>query len=395
MRSILALALTIVLSGCLGSQKPVPPDLGAPDIAASDQQHPGDVASEIATPAETTSPADLGASEVVDTSGETKAETAAPDTTRPFVKYFAPALAATVPFDAVIELEFSEPMIKLSVEKAFSLSGNGKVDGVFKWDTVGGSLGTKVTFTPNAPLKELTVHTLQISQDATDAAGNPLLPNFDPIWKNVFTTGRLPKAPVGDLIEPYMPSFVTLNQKSAKTSYISGYLLENNVTVELLVDGQPSGITTTAPQGDFQFTNGQLVQAGIAGLDPTVPDYTSKTVKIRVINGTGHADSEDQITYEKDTIAPQVTQVAPSGTVSVGSAFKITLSEPVYGVNQASVYIQSVSSNVVYDNDQIITLTPAAPLGALTSYKLYVTTSVTDLAGNPFAIDYIMSFQTQ
>jgi hypothetical protein len=100
------------------------------------------------------------------------------DTSNPTVVETDPAALATdVPVNKVILVRFSEIMDKNSVERAFTLSFMdagvpNNVGGTFNWSTDGKS----VTFTPLGSLNENTVYTITITDDAWDAANNPLFP---------------------------------------------------------------------------------------------------------------------------------------------------------------------------------------------------------------------------
>ena len=66
----------------------------------------------------------------------------------------------------VVSLDFSHDADKASVERHFSLAGNGiRVRGVFLWN------GKKMTFTPLVPLEKNTEYTINVSANAQDTSG--------------------------------------------------------------------------------------------------------------------------------------------------------------------------------------------------------------------------------
>ncbi|UCH88901.1 MAG: Ig-like domain-containing protein [Thermoplasmata archaeon] len=71
-----------------------------------------------------------------------------------------------VPVDTMISVAFSEPMMKASVENAFSITPN--VPGIFNW------VGTTLMYTPLISLSYETQYQVLITADASDLVGNNL-----------------------------------------------------------------------------------------------------------------------------------------------------------------------------------------------------------------------------
>jgi hypothetical protein len=131
-----------------------------------------------------------------DHAGNTESASAGNDTwtivdpTRPYVTNSSP-LGANTSRSPVIQVTFSEPMDRDSVEEAFSIAG---VDGNFTWSADSRIL----TFLPNAVLAGGTTFIVVISTEARDVAGNHMQ---DPLTFQ-FTTVPAPASAalsIGDL----------------------------------------------------------------------------------------------------------------------------------------------------------------------------------------------------
>lgn len=96
---------------------------------------------------------------------------AVPDTTAPTIVAVTPANQeqAADP-EALVRVEFSEPMDKLSAQQAIGFSSPAGITGSFTWDAT----GKTVSFRPAAALAGNTTHQWQVSTAAKDLAGNAL-----------------------------------------------------------------------------------------------------------------------------------------------------------------------------------------------------------------------------
>ncbi|HWM50542.1 MAG TPA: Ig-like domain-containing protein [Thermoplasmata archaeon] len=90
------------------------------------------------------------------------------DVTRPTVTAYVPT-ATNATTSAIIQITFSEPMDRASVEKAFTISGG--MNGTFQWS----SDSRSVTFLPSRALQAGTTYTVVLGTTATDRAGNQML----------------------------------------------------------------------------------------------------------------------------------------------------------------------------------------------------------------------------
>ncbi|HLE54103.1 MAG TPA: Ig-like domain-containing protein [Thermoplasmata archaeon] len=104
------------------------------------------------------------------------------DSTLPIVSTVIPSSNATgVPIDAVVEVQWSEPMNLTSVATPITVSlrevlSGAYVSGSFGWV----SLGVTLDVTPDSPLKPLTLYELRVNTSAMDASspGNPMAAAF-------------------------------------------------------------------------------------------------------------------------------------------------------------------------------------------------------------------------
>lgn len=110
------------------------------------------------------------------------------DTTAPQVTATSPLDNATaVPINAVITVDFNEPVSALSLNSAFLLTddGSNQVDGAVSYEDSDGDALWRAKFTPDANLKDQTQYTMVLLNVVQDLAGNPIAAEHT--WS--FTTG--------------------------------------------------------------------------------------------------------------------------------------------------------------------------------------------------------------
>ena len=104
-----------------------------------------------------------------------------------------------------------------------------------------------------------------------------------------------------------------------------------------------------------------------------------------------------------DFKAPKVVRVSPpnrAGRVSRRTRVKVRFSEPVIGVNAASLQLvasngRTVKSRVAFRaGSRVATLTPRRALGRTRRYRVRVSRAVTDTAVNPLARTFLSAFAT-
>jgi hypothetical protein len=104
------------------------------------------------------------------------------DVTRPTVTSYGPT-ATNATSSPIIQITFSKPMDRASVQRAFSISSG--INGTFQWS----SDSRSVTFLPNRALQAGTTFTVVVGTTATDLAGNQLL---DPLTYQFSTVAAAP-----------------------------------------------------------------------------------------------------------------------------------------------------------------------------------------------------------
>lgn len=101
-----------------------------------------------------------------------------------------------------------------------------------------------------------------------------------------------------------------------------------------------------------------------------------------------------------DTSTPEIfaiTVAAGATCVPVTQKIKITFEEQMDSLtlNPGTIFITGVAGSVTYDaGSQVATLSPNANLAANTTFTVNVTTGVKDLAGNPLAALFQLTFRT-
>ena len=122
-------------------------------------------------------------------------------------------------------------------------------------------------------------------------------------------------------------------------------------------------------------------------------------------NAAGNWSNSGTLTTTVDTIPPTVLFLNPangSADIALDTNISATFSEQIdiMTITTTSFYLQDpsgnpVSGSIVFSGgDTISTFTPSNNLGTVPTYTAIITTTVTDLAGNPLAADETWSFDT-
>jgi YVTN family beta-propeller protein len=341
--------------------------------------------------------------------------TAGADTTPPTVSTTAPAAGATgVGTNAVISATFSEAMNATTIGAAtFELRAPGNV---LVAATVAYNPTTRVaSLTPSAPLATATSYTATVRGGASDprakdASNNALAANST--W--TFTTAAPP-----DTTPPTVSAFAPAN---GATGVAPGAVVTATFSEPMAV--------ATVTGASFELRNGAALvtatvaynaSARVATLTPTSSLLTSTTYTATVRGGAGGvADSAGNVLASNsswsfttgvvaDTTPPTVTARTPAAAatnVATNSVVTATFSEPMTAasIDGASVELRNgttlVAATVAYNAaTRVVTLTPAAPLAASTSYTATVRGGATDprvkdVAGNAMAANSTWSFTT-
>lgn len=130
----------------------------------------------------------------------------------------------------------------------------------------------------------------------------------------------------------------------------------------------------------------------------------ANTIQVRATDfGRNSATATITITRVPETVPPSVTAIYPANfavNAPVNSAITVTFSEAMDNgtLTPASFLLRDNSGNAVPGTvsitDKTATFQPASFLAAFSAYTASVTTSATDLAGNPLKRDVVWSFTT-
>ncbi len=239
--------------------------------------------------------------------------------------------------------------------------------------------GSRATFTPAAPLPELTTCTVTV-REARDAAGNALAAADS--WR--FTTLRIPN--------PLPPTFTGTTPTSPGTSTSPSILgrATSGLKVELFTTSDCSGPLV----GGVTATS-----SGTFTLPVTVAANSTTTFWGMTSDNAGRrsACSPTSLAYVHDGVAPTVSLVSPdrgATDVATDAAVSATLNEPVKGTTTSltvSCAGRAVSGSSTVSGAKV-TFTPslALPLDATCTATLAAT--VADLAGNALGTAYAWDF---
>ena len=246
------------------------------------------------------------------------------------------------------------------------------------------------TLTPAAPLAPATTYTATVV-GVKDFAGNQMVGSV--VWS--FTTAAAPPSAFGKtappngsagaVIKPFLG--LTWNGSTGATSY------------EYRIDTVDNSVCDTS-----WFTTTQGFGAGVSGLTAGATYFWQ--ARARNAGGTTEANGGTwwSVTTNTDVTPPTVTSVFPANGatgVSPSTVVTATISEAVdeFTAGFGGLTLHQGTNEVLgkggYDRATfVVTLTPAAPLAASTTYTVTATTRVIDLAGNPLQSPVMWSFTT-
>ncbi len=331
------------------------------------------------------------------------------DITPPTVTSVTPANGATgVLVGSTVTAVFGEPM------NASTISGSTvelrNSSNLLVTATVSYNAGTKtVTLAPSTALANSQVYTAKIISGAAgvkDISGNALAADFS--WS--FTTEA------GDITPPTVTSITPANGAT-------GILLNSSITAVFSEAMDASSISGAAIE--LRNALGILVTATVSydattrtatmtpsGLLASLQIYTvtikggSTGVKDAAGNPLAADFTWSFTTVVVDIVPPTVTSVAPANaatSVSLNTSVTATFSEALNAstVSGTTFQLRDAASNLVNgtvsSSSNQITLVPAVPLAASTTYTATITggaSGVKDLAGNVLASNYTWTFTT-
>jgi hypothetical protein len=328
----------------------------------------------------------------------------ASDSTAPTVVAVGPPNAATgVGINALVVVTFSKSVNPISVTgSTIQISGGGQAE--IPSSTTFDTTNTTVTITPQMPLAANTLTTIAIN-GVLDAQGNAVTPKT-----TSFTTGQGPDTVAPLIVQQNVPSFgstvptnyaVTLqfNEPMDPGTINSGNFGIYDATAALNVAGSisvSSDLKTATFVPNAPLTPGHAIYPTSANAQDLAGNFQQ--------NGLCYCYPYNMflvVGTTADTTPPQVTQTSPGNgltNVGINAPIQIQFSKPISpaSIGQISLLIGSTPVAVtpaVTTLNQVVTLTPALPLTANTTYTISVT-GVKDTTGNTIVGTTTSTFTT-
>lgn len=306
--------------------------------------------------------------------------------------------ATNIPLNALVVLQFNEPIDALSALKGLQVQQAGvPIPGAIALSSGNAIL----TFTPSAALAANTTYLVVTTDELTDFAGNPLL-NPD---SSTFTTGT-----ASDTTSPTVGSVSPDNTTTG---------VPTNTAIQLTFSKQidPLSVTTASftvsPNASLIPVPGSIAVSSnglIATFTPSValdPSTTYEVLATNAINDLeGHPLTQFPSTFTTAsgtvTTAPTVAMVSPPNGatgVQVNARVEVVLSAPLAPstVSNSSITLVggglSVPGTVTLSASRTtLTFVPTSLLSVSTTYTVTVS-GPTDVAGNPLTT-FTSSFTT-
>ncbi len=161
------------------------------------------------------------------------------------------------------------------------------------------------------------------------------------------------------------------------------------------VDQQVNGTVTFDPATNTAiFTPSSNLDVGPSSYEIRISTDV-QSIYSNILSGTYFSSFQTCTTSCIDTTGPTLISYVPTGTnVSINSSILATFNEPLnpLTVTSANFYVQDsfgspVSGTLTYDPPtNTIIFNPDSDLAQFTTYNVYITTGITDLAGNPASV---------
>ena len=325
------------------------------------------------------------------------------DTVRPrVVRTSPPRGQVNVPVNTPLTVEFDEPMDPATITTArFTVKDTTLFENVIGMIQVDPD-GLKATFVPDQPFAVGRFHSVTLSFNITDQAGNGLTGNrfFH------FTTGFTPDSngpqllgisPPDNTTEVPVNALVTLDfdEPLDTINFLGGIVVEAN--------GEPV-------PGSMALSNGnrQVTFTSMAALAPNTLHTVSVTTQVTDLVGTS-LNNPGSISFQTaetgDVSGAKLTEVDPpqgASNVPTNVVARVRFSE---WVNPHTVsdnfFIDRSSSNIrvpgivtVAADGLSATFTPVQPLEPSTNYRVRTFSGITDVAGNRLGNTSFASFFT-
>lgn len=300
--------------------------------------------------------------------------------------------ATAVPLSGKITVTFNEEVKSESVSLSSFILNRGIT-------AIPGTLsvsGSTLTFTPSAELAGNALHSVTVTKEVKDAAGNPMTTDYS--WS--FTT-------LGDVIAPAVSSVSPLaNATGVQTN------VRPSVTFSEIID--PSSVTTST----FSLKNGALTVAGAVSVSGNSITFTpasalSGNTTYSVTAAKGIKDiAGNQLVADyswgfttgtvPDITAPVVTAITPlanSTGIQISVKPTVTFSELMdpATITASTFLVKQGNTGVpgtVTISGNSATFTPSNTFAGNTVYTATITTGSKDKAGNAIASAYTWTFTT-
>ncbi|MDX9702755.1 MAG: Ig-like domain-containing protein [Candidatus Auribacterota bacterium] len=311
------------------------------------------------------------------------------DSIRPSILTISPDETDTtpLPYNAIFQVEFDERISQDTLGAVSLASNSGPI--VATYTLVANSSGVPnatVRIVPTNLLSDGAVVTLTITEDIKDIAGNS--PDFsaepDGVKKVVYN--------VQDNVPPAVPVITALSEQSPTTA------------LEVVVTG------TTEPGADILVNggaiSGTLVLASNSDtgeFSVTVPLQSDKNnvITIRSRDKAGNTSGSVTRSIFSDQKAPSLLSIMPSegSAIPASGVFTLVFSEAIKQSTLSAIVIMQQTTPVssttsVNEDGNIVNITSSNPLDTTMPHSLVIGTGVTDEAGNHFAAERVVVYQT-
>lgn len=316
-----------------------------------------------------------------------------PDDTKPTVTFTTES--SNVVLNKALEIKFSEAIDNNLVNSTNIIlkdNGNNNIETTLVYNNVTNS----VTITPKSNLKPNTEYTIKVKDTITDLAGNAL-----ETASNNETTFN----------------FTTINQVEATAPAVSSSSLDSNANAiainsnitltfskEVDVKTLENNIKLKKNGTNFDVTRTLTLVGNTVTINPVSDMSKNATYTLTVLNGITDVYANalsDEKTYtftteqEVDNTRPvlvdsESTVNDKDKNVAINSNFSFTFNENLSPntLQNDGIVLEDINGNkaaitVTYTN-KVININPDADLKYATSYKLKLTSKITDVAGNEF-----------
>ena len=323
------------------------------------------------------------------------------DTDRPRLLATSPNNNAfDVPVNALIVMNFSEPLDAIDVVRGIQVLAGGEILPV---STSLSNGNRRVTLTSPGSLSISALHTVVFSTEITDIVGNPL----DNPGSFSFTTNDL-----GDVTRPSLSVVEPLNGAGG---------VGTNTDIMIRFSERINPLTVTTSQFFIEFNNTGVDVPGTiivepdlmtARFTPAAPLLGGTTYLVRLFTGiqdlvgNTYVGSSIPASFttaaNEDVIAPTVTVVSPQDgqtAVSVNGRVQVQFSEPLdfFSVGDDALIVSAggvpiAGSTSLSGGRNVLTFTPSESLAVDTLYTVDVA-NVTDRVGNALSA-FSSSFTT-